>query len=485
MKSINLIFLIIILGFSAHAQAPDTLWTRTFGGPFNDYGRSLDITFDGDYVIAGEIFSLETGSYDIYLIKIDPDGDTLWSKTYGGINSEYGNSVIQTSDGGFAVVGETRSFGAGSYDVYFLKTDANGDTLWARTYGGDDYEEGHSIFQTSDGGYIITGLTRSSGNGEDDVFLIKTDSAGNITWIRTYGGAYHDWGNSVMQTPDDGFIVAGVTDTIGSDFIDVYVIRTDADGDTIWTRTIGGGGDDCVFSIQESPDSGYILAGFTSSFGAGIVDGYLVNINDSGDTIWTRTYGGGDYDNIKSACQTSDGGYILAGLTQSFGAIIRDVYIIKIDSFGNVIWSGIYGGPGADLALSIKQTSDDGYIIAGATTSYGAGNHDVYIVKLSSDQTSVADRELSLLPDNIFLHTNYPNPFNAATVIRFALPEPQDVRLTVYDLLGRKIQTLVEEYMQAGIHAIAFDASDLSSGIYFCRLQSGDMVETRRMVLLK
>jgi hypothetical protein len=157
MKVIVLISLIIVPGIIARAQAPDTLWTRTCVGFFNDYGNSVDITFEGDYIVAGETFSLESGSYDIYIIKINAFGDTLWSRTYGGINSEYGHSIIQTSDSGFAVVGETRSFGAGSYDIYFLKTNAGGDTLWTGTYGGDDYEEGHSIIQTPGCGYIITG----------------------------------------------------------------------------------------------------------------------------------------------------------------------------------------------------------------------------------------------------------------------------------------------------------------------------------------
>jgi len=138
MKWIVLISAILILCPIAGAQAPDTLWTRTYGRFLNDYGRSVDIAFDGDYIVAGETYSPGTNGYDIYIIRIDPYGDTLWSRTYGGINSEYGNCVIQTSDSGFAVVGETRSFGAGSYDIYFLKTDADGDTLWAKTDGGGD-----------------------------------------------------------------------------------------------------------------------------------------------------------------------------------------------------------------------------------------------------------------------------------------------------------------------------------------------------------
>ncbi len=214
-----------------------------------------------------------------------------------------------------------------------------------------------------------------------------------------------------------------------------------------------------------------------------MIDCYLLKMNDSGDTLWARTYGGADNDYMSSVQQTPDDGFILAGWTES--SANKDFYIIKTDSLGNIIWSGIYGGPGDDIAASISQTPDEGLIIAGATTSYGAGNHDVYIVKLRSDQTPVEDKGKALEPDDYLLRFNFPNPFNSSTTIEYSLAEASHVKIDIFDLLGCRVKTLVDERKRAGIHRITFDASDLSSGIYFYRLQAGDIVETRRMVLLK
>jgi len=484
MKWIVLISAILILCPIAGAQAPDTLWTRTYGRFLNDYGRSVDIAFDGDYIVAGETYSPGTNGYDIYIIRIDPYGDTLWSRTYGGINSEYGNCVIQTSDSGFAVVGETRSFGAGSYDIYFLKTDSDGDTLWAKTYGGGDYEEGHSIFQTSDNGYIIAGTTRSFGNGSDDVYLVKTDSIGDTIWTRTYGGTDIDRGNSVCQSSDGGFIVAGRTSSFGAGESDIYILKTDADGYLLWDGTFGESRGDVGYSVQQTLDNGYVIAGYVYT-DVNRLDGILIKMNNSGDTLWTRTYGGIDLERIFCVRQTVDLGFILAGDSEAYGSVNQEVYIVKTDSLGNVIWSGTYGGPGSDIAFCIKQIPDGDYIIAGATTSYGAGSQDVYVIKILSEPTGIYDNDTAWNPDHFVLHPNYPNPFNAATTISFELAIPANVKLAVYDLLGREIAILVNEYLEIGNYTIDFDASDIVSGVYFYRMRAGDAVETRRMVLLK
>jgi len=485
MKWIVLISAILILCPIAGAQAPDTLWTRTFGGLFNDFGHSVGLANDDGYVVAGESYSLDDGSYDIFLLKLNSSGDTLWSRFFGGIQSEYGNCVISTSDSGYAVIGETRSYGAGSYDIYILKTDENGDTLWTRTFGSIDYEKGKSIFQTSDGGYIFTGSSRSSGLGEEDVFLIKTDSAGIGDWLRVFGGTDHDCGNSVVQTYGGGYIIAGETESFGIGSLDGYVVRTDMYADTLWTRTFGGAGDDALTCIRSAAEGGYILAGYTSSFGAGMADGWLIKMDDGGDTLWTRTFGGAGNDYIYSAWQTSDGGYILGGSTESFGAVNGDVYVIKTDSTGDMLWYWNYGGPGEDGAASIRQTPDSGYIIAGSTTSFGTGGNDAFIIRLISGQTSIAENGNPYLPGGISLNPNYPNPFNAATTLSFQLAIPANVKLVVYDLLGREIAILVNGYLETGNYAIDFDAGGLSSGVYFYRLRAGDAVETRRMVLLK
>ncbi|MDP7000223.1 MAG: hypothetical protein QF569_29625, partial [Candidatus Poribacteria bacterium] len=182
----------------------DNAFLQTYGGSENDYGYSVQQTSDDGYIITGETYSYGNGEADVWLIRTDANGDTLWTQTYGGSESDIGNSVQQTSDGGYIIAGETYSYGNGAADVWLIKTDADGDTLWTQTFGGTEFDIAHSVQQTSDDGYIITGETYSYGNGEADVWLIKTDANGDTLWTQTFGGSESDIGNSVQQTSDGG-----------------------------------------------------------------------------------------------------------------------------------------------------------------------------------------------------------------------------------------------------------------------------------------
>ena len=168
--------------------------------------------------------------YDIYLVKTDSLGDTLWTKTYGGNNNDFGYSVSQTADGGYILLGSSESFGVGAADFYLIKTNANGDTIWTRTYGGNDYEYGYSVAVTTNGGYILLGSTSSFGAGSSDIWFIKTNSIGDTLWTRTYGGIGSDGGSSVQQTSDEGYIITGMTKSYGSGNADIYLIKTDSLG---------------------------------------------------------------------------------------------------------------------------------------------------------------------------------------------------------------------------------------------------------------
>ena len=255
---------------------------------------------------------------------------TGWWRTFGGPNADGSSSVQQTSDGGYIIAGWTDSFGPGTPDssnVYLIKTDAAGDTLWTRTYGGTGDDYANSVRQTSDGGYIVAGSTSSFNAGKGDVYLIKTNAVGDTLWTRTYGGTDLDQGMSVHQTPDSGYIVAGYSYPYAGANSDFYLVKTSASGDTVWTRTYGGTGNDWGYSAQPTRDGGYLVAGCTYSYGAGDADFYLVKTDGSGDTLWTRTYGGVDYDDAWSAQQTADGGYIITGYTYSFGVAHDAVYL--------------------------------------------------------------------------------------------------------------------------------------------------------------
>jgi hypothetical protein len=220
--------------------------------------------------------------------KDDDDGTPAagWARVFGGARRDEGFSAQQTSDGGYIITGYTESFGAGGYDVLLIKTDASGNQVWAKTFDGLDWDAGRSIQQTSDGGYIIAGETWSDGPWNSDVLLIKTGASGDTVWTRTYGGTNDDCGNSVQQASDGGYIIAGMT-SFGAGGGDVWLIKTDANGDTVWTRTYGGPDHDGGKSVQQTADGGYIIAGFTYSYGTGFQDAWLIKTDASGDTTWT------------------------------------------------------------------------------------------------------------------------------------------------------------------------------------------------------
>ena len=270
---------VVVVSITAFAQAPDTLWTKTFGGSSNDYGYSVQQTWDGAYINAGETSSFGAGSADVYLIKTDSSGDTLWTNTLGGSSYDTGYSVQQTSDGGYIIAGTTHSYGAGQYDVYLIKTDAFGDSLWTNTFGGSDDDYGYSVQQTADGGYIIAGWTVPYGASSLDVYLIKTDNEGNQQWQRTFGGGSSgEEGYCVQQTDDGGYIIVGDIEYSGGSSRDIYLIKTDSQGNQQWSQTYGGSDDDHGRSVQQTLDGGYIIAGWTQSYGAGGRDVYLIRL---------------------------------------------------------------------------------------------------------------------------------------------------------------------------------------------------------------
>jgi hypothetical protein len=361
-------------------------FAKTIGGGNDDGANSIIQSSDGGYAVAGWTSSFGAGYWDIYVVKLGSAGNVLWTKTIGGSKYEVANSIIQSSDGGYVVAGWTSSFVAGYYyDIYVVKLDSAGNVLWTKTIGGSYNDWANSIIQSSDGGYVVVGSTSSFGAGIGDIYVVKLDSAGNVLWTKTIGGSSDDFASSIIQSSDGGYVVAGETYSFGAGW-DIYVVKLDSAGNVLWTKTIGGSYNDWANSIIQSSDGGYVVAGETESFGAGVTDIYVVKLDSAGNVLWTKTIGGSSDDFASSIIQSSDGGYVVAGATLSFVAgYYYDIYVVKLDSAGNVLWTKTIGGSSDDFASSIIQSSDGGYVVAGETYSFGAGIGDIYVVKMDAN----------------------------------------------------------------------------------------------------
>ena len=468
------------------AQAPDTLWTKTFGGIDRDQGWSVIETSDSGFAVLGWTESMGAGNLDVYLVKTDQNGNYLWHQTFGGSSYEEGRSILETTDKGFIIVGLTQSYGAGNNDVYLIKTDSLGNEDWSRTIGGTGDDRGYDVQITTDGGYIITGYTYSYGSGSADVYLIKTNSNGNVTWQYPFGLSGPDRGWSVKEV-SDGYVIAGNTESFGQG-LDVYLVKTNLSGDSLWAKHYGGSGSDRAHWLDVTYDGRYIIVGYVGSFGVSYTDVWLLKTYANGDTMWTKFYGGLGWDAGYTVRETVDRGYIIAGYTYSTGAGGADVYLIRTDSLGNSLWTKTVGGSTHDRGHDINFTSDGGYIITGFTRSFGAGDKDMYLIKTETDPSSIEEKKHD--KNNFLILQSKPNPFKNRTLIRYSLPKKNSVEIIIYNILGQEVRTLVKRREEAGTHSVIWDgkdnaSKDLTCDIYFLKFKAGECKSIHKLVLLR
>lgn len=487
----QMFFIIVLLGMFSllfSQTPPDTLWTKTFTRGDNDRGNWFEQTSDGGYIIVSTTWSGYSTYDDIWLIKTDIDGNMEWNQILGGPFYDRGYYVQQTNDGGFIIVGETQPLSAGGYtSLYLLKTDESGNVVWEKIYGEDDHwDKGYAVLETDDGCFVIAGDTYSYGPGYDAMWLLKTDTNGDTLWTKTFGGDSNDWAKSVQQTADGGYILTGGAGSFGNSY-QVYLVKTDENGNMEWQRNYG-------YSFYDRGervivlDDGYLVIGGRSEYGEN-ENMYVVRTNLDGDALWDQTYESDEDVFGWDVIETSNDEFILVGgKSPMYQATNTNLWLIKIDSLGIPIWTTTLGNDSLDdSGYCIQKDTDGNYVVTGYTTSLETNSKDVWLLKFGAE-TSI-DNELSLKQQRFNLY-NYPNPFNPETTISFSIPKYSKVELSIYNTKGQKVKTLANENLQSGYHEVIWKGKDengkpVSSGIYFYKMETDKFSEVKKALLLK
>jgi hypothetical protein len=385
-KTASVLALFITLSILGFSQAKFEKKFHFNDNEYYDRGNDIIQTTDGGYLIAGRTVKFHKGGVEAYLVKLSSMGDTLWTEVFGGGGSEEALSVVECKEGGYTFCGYSNSNSNGAMDAYAVHTDAQGKELWAYTYGGDAIDRGFAILQTLDGGYIISGESYSFGSGGVNAYLVKLDKDGKELWFRSFGGNGIQEGNSVVETADGGFVITGGTNNFGPGDKDVYLIKVSAKGAEEWVCSFGGTGSEEGKSIAQTMDGGYIVAGYTNSVGKGGDDVYIVKADEFGQVVWEKSFGGEYDEQATSVFETDDDGYVITGYTNSKGAGGVDVYLLRLNSSGEMMLEKTFGTRADERGKSIIQCKDGGFAIAGHSISSSGDyskekNKEIYVIK--------------------------------------------------------------------------------------------------------
>lgn len=361
---------------------------KTFGGTEGDWGYDLIQAADGSYVIAGGKSVNTSSGASHYLIKTFSDGNLDWEGTYGGISWDGTYAFTPTIDGSYMLTGYTD--GDGNTDVFVVEANSSGIELNSGPYGGNGDESGRAIQQTPEGDFIILGTTNSSGAGGDDFYLLKINGLGTEEWTKTFGGAGFEEAFGLAIDSDGNYLMVGYTDSFDEPNGEVFLVKTNSDGETLWTKSYPEMSTSVGSTIINTTDGGAIIAGGVGDEVLETSNALLIKINNQGEKEWSQTYGTAQGQTAQDVYQTADGGFVFTGIqSTSNGAVVNfDIYLVKTDANGNEEWSRTFGEGENDYGNAVIQTIDGGYAIAGATGSYGQGGGDVILIK-TDDQGNI------------------------------------------------------------------------------------------------
>jgi hypothetical protein len=408
MKKIDSIFskvlFAVALLVSPAIGSSQNYFQKTYATTYDKTSRDILPTSDGGYIIAGSTNTTTVTDCDVFVMKTDASGNLLWSKQFGGNKPDYTYAMCETSDGNYFITGYSESFSGGDQDVYLIKMDPSGNLLWQKTYGSWGNDEGREIIHTSDDNYVIVG-TMGPATGSltsQDAFLIKIDLSGTILWQKYYGGSNKEYGNSVKQCSDGGYILTGQTLSWGQNG-DTYIVRTNSSGDTLWTKMHSSPLADEGVWVTVNADDSFAFAIRDSS--SSDVDVRILKLDANGGVVWDKLYGSTDKDTPKSICTTADGGYLVGAISRSFGWVNPDMWLLKLNASGDTLWSRHFGSSDHEHCHKAKEW-DNGYIAVGHSRSYGPGQK-VMFVKMNTSGAIVAGLKENSIADNFNV---YPNP---------------------------------------------------------------------------
>lgn len=479
-----LLFLLSFIYHFSHSQFPDTARIYNFGTQKSDFIGEIKQTSDSGYVIVGTINGLCSETKDIYLLKIDSTFTYQWSYSYGGPNIEWGYSVEQTFDGGYALVGFTNSYGVGGYDVYLVKTDSVGDISWTKTFGGTDWDFGYSLKQTTDSGFVICGTTYSFGNGMQDVYVIKTNKDGDTLWTKTFGGTNDDVARKVVVYKDSIYMVVGETSSFGTGDIDVYLLAIHQSGNLLYDTTYGSTKKDFGNSIYITSDNGFLIMGSSDSLSSDDeenMDFYIIRTDSIGFPMWQRFYNTTLMDIGRDAIELSNGNIVLCGTCSGCGAGGKGLLMQLLNSGGWWLSGPAFGGVGEEEGYSVIENVFGELVFAGTTTSYGQGFEDIYLIRIKKNIvmdytlsiTNYADTSCTTGITSIGNEKDpviFPNPFHDYfhLIIPQHLFSDGEFTFEMYDCYGNKVKNI------SNIRATEFliDRNSISNGIYFYYLSN-------------
>ncbi len=358
------------------------IWDRTFGGPDSDWAYAMTGTSDGGLVTAGRTESKGAGREDVWIVRVDGDGNLIWDRTFGGPAIDRARGIVETQDGGLAIAGATESKGKGDYDAWVIKLNAAGALVWDRTFGGPSTDWASAIVETSDGGLAIGAYTQPSPDEEFDFWVIRLDADGSTIWERSFGGEGLDWANAIAELQDGSLAVAGHTESKGAGGADMWLLNLDATGVLLWERTFGGPGRDFATAVGATRDGGVVVAGPVEP-GETKVDIQLVKLDANGEVVWDRTFGGPNDDWVRAVKETQDGGHAAAGYRMSDDGGLYDAWILKLDRNGALVWDQTFGDDGNEWTRALVELPDGTLALGGDNWSKGAGKSDVWVLKLA------------------------------------------------------------------------------------------------------